>query len=158
MRTTLVLSILALLAMSTAIWAQQTQKSGNKEKAPVSSYMPVVETETFDAVRKRMEGAKAGIEKKQADLLNERYDLSDKPANGVTMSRGKAVQEGVAGEARHPASLGIRWRACRRPKSRRRRLIPEGLPAAAAPESSGRGHALSEVSHRRDQEAGSSAT
>src|SRR5450756_1170396 len=29
------------------------------------------------------------------DRLDERYDLSNRPANGVTMSRGKAVQEGV---------------------------------------------------------------
>jgi cytochrome c peroxidase len=33
--------------------------------------------------------------KRQTDLLNERYDLSNRPAKGVTMSRGKAVQEGV---------------------------------------------------------------
>ena len=63
------LSILAPLAMSTAIWAQQTQKSGNEDKAPVSSYMPVVETESFSAVRKRMEGTKKDIEKKQDDLV-----------------------------------------------------------------------------------------
>jgi cytochrome c peroxidase len=33
--------------------------------------------------------------KRHMDLLNERYDLSNRPANGVTMSRGKGVQEGV---------------------------------------------------------------
>jgi len=30
--------------------------------------------------------------KRQMDLLKERYDLSDKPAGGVTMSGGKPVQ------------------------------------------------------------------
>jgi len=33
--------------------------------------------------------------KRQMDLLNERYDLSDHPAKDVTMSRGKSIQEGV---------------------------------------------------------------
>jgi cytochrome c peroxidase len=28
-------------------------------------------------------------------LLDERYDLSNKPASGVTMARGKPVQEGI---------------------------------------------------------------
>ena len=32
-------------------------------------------------------------------LLGERYDLADRPAPGVTMSRGKPVQEGVRVEA-----------------------------------------------------------
>jgi cytochrome c peroxidase len=32
---------------------------------------------------------------RQLALLNARYDLSDRPAPGVTMSRGKAIQEGI---------------------------------------------------------------
>jgi cytochrome c peroxidase len=48
----------------------------------------------FESVRKRMEQAKPGIQKKHAELLSQRYDLSDRPAKGVTMSRGKAVQAG----------------------------------------------------------------
>jgi len=43
----------------------------------------------------RMSAAKPAIMKRHMDLLNERYDLSDRPAEGVTMGRGKAVQEGV---------------------------------------------------------------
>ena len=43
----------------------------------------------------RMGGAKAPIMKRQMDLLSARYDLSDRPAAGVTMSRGKPVQDGV---------------------------------------------------------------
>jgi cytochrome c peroxidase len=105
MRATLVVSGIAAMAMTVVAWAQQTQKSGNEEKAPVSSYMPVVETESFSAVRKRMEGAKRDIEKKQDDLLNERYDLSNKPAKDTTMSRGKPVQEGV----RVKLGSGVTW-------------------------------------------------
>ncbi|MCJ7693711.1 MAG: hypothetical protein MUO22_09910, partial [Sedimentisphaerales bacterium] len=57
-----------------------------------SSYAPVVITEDFDSVVQKMEVAKPQIMKRQMDLLNERYDLTDRPADGVTMSRGKAVQ------------------------------------------------------------------
>lgn len=60
-----------------------------------SSYSPVVMTEPLDATMSRMKAAKPEIMKRQMDLLNSRYDLSDRPAKGLTMSRGKAVQEGV---------------------------------------------------------------
>jgi len=63
--------------------------------AKESSYSPVVITEEFDSVVARMKAAKPEIMKRQMDLLKERYDLSDKPARSVTMSRGKSVQEGV---------------------------------------------------------------
>jgi len=50
--------------------------------------------EEFETVRKRMEQAKPAIQKKHSDLLNERYDLSDRPVKGVTMSRSKPIQAG----------------------------------------------------------------
>jgi cytochrome c peroxidase len=68
---------------------QPTQKN-----APPTSYTPVVE-DKLDDVIKRMQEDKPAIAKRQQELLEERYDLSDKPAKGVTMSRGKAVQEGI---------------------------------------------------------------
>jgi cytochrome c peroxidase len=49
----------------------------------------------FAAVMKRMTAGKDDIKKKHDDLLQQRYDLADKPAKGVTMSRSKAVQGGV---------------------------------------------------------------
>jgi len=61
----------------------------------VSSYAPVVITEPFDAIMARWKAAKPEIMKRQMDLLNARYDLSDRPAKGLTMSRGKPIQEGV---------------------------------------------------------------
>jgi len=70
-----------------------------------SSYAPVVAKESFAAVMARMKAAKAGIVKRQMDLLAERYDLGAKPASGVTMARGKPVQEGV--RARLPQ--GTTW-------------------------------------------------
>jgi cytochrome c peroxidase len=60
-----------------------------------SSYAPVDIQEDFAAVLARMSAAKAEVMRKQLALLEERYDLSDRPASGATMARGKAVQEGV---------------------------------------------------------------
>jgi hypothetical protein len=60
-----------------------------------TSYMKVDITEPFSSVMARMTAAKPGIEKEHTDLLNERYDLSNRPAQAATMSRGKPLQEGV---------------------------------------------------------------
>ena len=60
-----------------------------------TSYLPVVVQEDFGSVMKRMSAAKPEIMKRQLALLEQRYDLSNKPASGVTMSRGKPVQMGV---------------------------------------------------------------
>ena len=70
-----------------------------------SSYMPVVITEEFDSVMKRMSSAKPEIMKKQQALLESRYDLANTPAPGVTMSRRKPVQGGV--RVKLPA--GVSW-------------------------------------------------
>jgi cytochrome c peroxidase len=42
-----------------------------------------------------MSTAKPEIMKRQLTLLQEGYDLSDRPAPGVTMSRNKPIQQGV---------------------------------------------------------------
>ena len=61
-----------------------------------SSYSPVVIKESFAKTMARMKAAKAEVMQRQMDLLNERYDLSNRPAKDVMMSGGlKAVQEGV---------------------------------------------------------------
>ena len=70
-----------------------------------SSFSPVVIGESFEAIMARMKAAKPEVMKRQVDLLNERYDLSNRPATGVTMSRGKPVQDGV--RAKLPA--GMTW-------------------------------------------------
>jgi hypothetical protein len=62
-----------------------------------NSYAPVDDKESFATVHGRMVAAKAGIMKRQMDLLEERYDLSDHPASGVVMDRTKPVQEGCEG-------------------------------------------------------------
>src|SRR5664280_341225 len=68
--------------------------AGADEKRP-SSYSPVVIPEDFEKTVARMEAAKLQLAERQATLLHDRYDLSDKPAKDVTMSRGKSVQGGV---------------------------------------------------------------
>ena len=70
-----------------------------------SSYSPVVIQEDFAAIMARMSAAKPGIMQRQRALLEERYDLSNHPAHGVTMSRGKPVQEGVRVKLR----AGMTW-------------------------------------------------
>lgn len=72
---------------------------------PPSSYAPVVESEPFETTVERMSAAKPAIMQRQADLLEARYDLRDRPAAGVTMDRGKPVQEGV--RVRLPE--GVTW-------------------------------------------------
>jgi cytochrome c peroxidase len=62
-------------------------------------------TESFAALVARMKAAKPDIAKRHQNLLNERYDLTNRVAAGVTMSRGKTVQEGV--RAKLPA--GVTW-------------------------------------------------
>jgi cytochrome c peroxidase len=60
------------------------------------------------------------------DLLNERYDLSNRPAAGVTMSRGKAVQEGV--RAKLPAGMAWERLAEMTPEEiREKNLFPVGF-------------------------------
>lgn len=49
----------------------------------------------FRALVDRLEAAKPEFAERHRKLLEERYDLADRPAAGVTMSRGKPVQEGI---------------------------------------------------------------
>jgi cytochrome c peroxidase len=60
-----------------------------------SSYAPVVIKEDFKTTADRMKAAKGAVMARQKALLEERYDLSDRAAGDVTMTRGKPVQEGV---------------------------------------------------------------
>ncbi|MDZ4745735.1 MAG: cytochrome B6 [bacterium] len=51
--------------------------------------------EDFATMVRRLVQEKPKFAQRQKDLLAERYDLGDRRAEGVTMSNGKAVQEGV---------------------------------------------------------------
>ncbi len=91
-----------------------------------SSYAPVVMTESFQTVMARMAAEKAAVMKRQMDLLNERYDLSDRPAKDVKMSRGKAVQEGV--RAKPPKDMAWDKLAAMSPEEvKEKDLFPAGF-------------------------------
>jgi len=91
-----------------------------------SSYAPVVIQEDFATTMARMKAAKPEVMKRQMDLLAERYDLSDRPAEEVTMSRGKPIQAGV----RVKPPPGVTWQelAAMRPEDvRAKGLFPKGF-------------------------------
>ena len=98
MRKSLSLIAAALVGLGVVVLAQDTP---NKP----TSYAPVASTEDFASVMARMKAAKPDLAKKHGALLAERYDLSDSPAKGMTMSRGKKVQQG----ARAKLPEGMTW-------------------------------------------------
>jgi len=88
-------AVTGLLIMGAVVGTLSARaQTGSPPGPSKSSYLPVIE-ENFPTVMARMSGAKAAVMQRQMALLAERYDLSDRPATGVTMGRGKAVQEGV---------------------------------------------------------------
>ena len=94
--------------------------------AKPTSYAPVAITEDFDSIMARMKTAKPEVMERHMELLKERYDLSDRPARGVTMSRGKPVQRGV--RAKLPDGMTWQRLAAMTPDEiRRRGLFPKGF-------------------------------
>jgi cytochrome c peroxidase len=76
------------------------------QESSKSSYSPVVIKERFQDTAERMKSEKPEVMQRQMDLLNKRYDLSNRPAEGQAMSGGrKAVQEGV----RVKLPQGVTW-------------------------------------------------
>ena len=95
-------------------------------KTVVSSYAPVVITEPFEQIMARMKAAKPAVMKRQMELLEERYDLSDRPAKGVTAPRGKPIQEGV----RVKLPPGMTWQKLAKmtpEEIREKGVFPKGL-------------------------------
>jgi cytochrome c peroxidase len=91
LRGGIVLVVLGLLTFGACLCRQPDLSA----QQPANSYAPVVIHEEFAKTVDRMSAAKPEIMSRQMKLLEQRYDLGDRPAKGVTMSRGKAVQEGV---------------------------------------------------------------
>lgn len=80
------------LFLLTAGYAQQA----DVPQVGKTSYMPVAIEKDFADTMKEMSAAKEAVLKRQMALLEERYDLSNRPAKGLMMSGGRrAVQEGV---------------------------------------------------------------
>jgi cytochrome c peroxidase len=109
----------ALVSLAVAHAQQEPQRGA-------TSYMPVDIKEPFAAVMTRMKAAQPAIQKRQADLLAERYDLANRAAPDATMSRGKPVQGGV--RVKLPAGTGWDQLAGLNPAEiRDRDLFPKGF-------------------------------
>jgi cytochrome c peroxidase len=109
--------------------AQVTSKgdpSGAEPARGATSYMPVALERPFVEIFKEMSANKDNVMQRQRELLEARYDLSDRPVQGVTMTRGKPVQGGV--RVRLPD--GVTWQrltSMTREEIRKRDLFPEGF-------------------------------
>jgi cytochrome c peroxidase len=113
-------ALLGVLSLSFAFHAAHAQDQGK------TSYMKLDITESFASIMARMKSAKPAIEKRQSDLLSERYDLSNRPASGVMMERDKPLQEGV----RVKLPEGMNWEklASMSPEEiRDKNLFPKGF-------------------------------
>jgi cytochrome c peroxidase len=112
----MVIALAALLALPA---------DAREDDAP-SSYAPVEITEPFAQVVARMKREKPDIQKRQAALLQQRYDLANRPAQGVTMTNGKPVQAGV----RVKLPRGVSWEELARmspSEIREKKLFPAGF-------------------------------
>ncbi len=88
-----------------------SKAASGADNKPVSSYMPVVAMETFATVRKRMEGEKAAIEKRQQDLLREAL-RSEQQAR---QRRENVARQAGARRRAHKLGSGIMLRGLRAP-------------------------------------------
>ena len=79
-----------LLALALVVQAALCLAAG--AEPPKSSDAPVVGKEPFPETMTHMKAEKPAVMKKQRDLLQQRYDLRNDPAPGVTMSGGKPIR------------------------------------------------------------------
>src|SRR6266481_5971942 len=92
----------------------------------LTSYQPVAIITPFATRMAQDVAAKPGIEREHQAVLEERYDLSDRPAHGVTMERGKPLQEGV--RVKLPSGMTWEQLAAMSPDDiRARGLWPKGF-------------------------------
>lgn len=85
-----------------------------------------VNDEPFEKLFARMSGEKPLVMSRQMEVLNRRYDLSDRPSVNAKMSRGKALQEGV----RVKLSRGATWMTLEEmtpQQIKEKNLFPEGF-------------------------------
>jgi cytochrome c peroxidase len=108
------------------VLASLTPAQAQQEQRGQTSYLTVDSKEAFASIEARMAAAKADVQKRHAALLEERYDLSNRPDPGVTMSRGKPLQEGV--RVKLPAGMTWESLALLSPEQiREKNLFPKGF-------------------------------
>jgi len=116
----------------------------------------VVIKESLDTTIARMSAEKPAIMQRQMDLLKERYDLADRAADSVTMSRGKAVQAGI--RVRLPAGMTWEKLAAMKPEEiREKGLFPKGFLPLPHPNHSEGGmvfpqHHIDEIKAQEDRD------
>ena len=93
---------LALIAINARVPAQQPGPANQPPDA--QTYMPVVGPD-FDTTFQKDSAEKAKFDQRQKALLEERYDLSDKPSNAKMSGGRKAVQQGI----RVKLPRGVTW-------------------------------------------------
>ena len=94
-----------LATLITCLVVPGITRADDGKKRGATSYAPVDVKESFSSIMGRMKSEKAKLNKRQADLLSERYDLASRPVKGVTQFRGKPVQAGVRAKLRP----GMTW-------------------------------------------------
>ena len=94
-------ALVVLVVAALGAGAQEIQKRGK------TSYMAVDQTESFASIFKRMTAEKPDVERRHQAMLDQRYDLSNRPAKGAAMFRGKPLQEGVRAKLRE----GVTWQS-----------------------------------------------
>jgi cytochrome c peroxidase len=115
----------AVILVARLTLAEQPAAQNVASRGP-TSYMPVAQTEPFGKLVARMKRAKPGIAKEHQQLLAARYDLSNRAAGGVTMFRGKPIQEGP----RARLAKGTTWEslaAMSPAEIRSKNLFPQGF-------------------------------
>jgi cytochrome c peroxidase len=121
----------ALVLVAQAFAAEgdlKTAKDLEREGVPIgdTSYMPVDNGRSFQEIYREHSAVKDDMIERQQEMLERRYDLSDQPVDGVTMSGGKPVQGGV----RVKLPRGTTWEelgAMSPDEIRQQGLFPDGF-------------------------------
>src|SRR6267154_6343390 len=95
---------LVLISLGLAALLAGCGRASNISKEPEQTSSQWGE-ESFLAMFKRTSAEQPDVRNRQMNVLNERYDLSDRPSSTTKMSRGKPVQAGV--RVKLPA--GVSW-------------------------------------------------
>jgi cytochrome c peroxidase len=98
------LALLAGLA-STAAWAAPGAEFATDDEGIVGTYRKMVPHVDFDTAKAGDEQAKPRVMQRQRELLEQRYDLGDRPSDLMMSGGRRAVQEGV--RVKLPA--GMTW-------------------------------------------------
>lgn len=117
-------------AVLAALGAEAQQQNDPPEAEPArgdTSYMPVALERPFDEIYEEMSARKDEVMERTESLLDARYDLSDRPVEGVTMSRGKPVQGGVRVRLPDGVDSWEELASMSRQEIRERGLFPDGF-------------------------------